>query len=118
MPRLVAIVLAMPVIVIVSDFVGWFGGGVVAAVNYKINVPFNSYFLNLQSGVELTDVMHGLWKSAIFGLIIAVVCCYKGITTKGGPREIGFTVTKAVVGSIVLITIFDYFLTRILIAAT
>jgi len=118
MPRLVAIVLCMPVLVIVADFVGWFGGGVVSAVNHKINVPFNSYFQNLQQGVEVEDVTHGLWKSMIFGLIIAVVCCYKGMTTKGGPREIGYTVTKAVVGAIVLITIFDYFLTRILISAT
>ncbi|MSR64977.1 MAG: ABC transporter permease [Verrucomicrobiae bacterium] len=115
MPRMLALVLAMPVLVIVADFVGWVGGGLVAAVNYQINVPFNSYFQNLQMGVQLEDVTHGLWKSMLFGLIIATVCCFKGITTKGGPREIGHTVTKAVVGSIVLITIFDYFVTRILI---
>jgi len=115
MPRMLAIVLAMPVLVIVSDFVGWVGGGLVAAVNYQINVPFNSYFQNLQQGVQLEDVTHGLWKSMIFGLIIATVCCYKGMSAKGGPREIGTNVTKAVVGSIVLITIFDYFVTRVLI---
>ncbi len=115
MPRMLAMVVAMPVLVIVSDFVGWVGGGLVAAVNYQINVPFNSYLQNLQQGVELEDVTHGLWKSMLFGLIIATVCCYKGISAKGGPREIGFNVTKAVVGSIVLITIFDYFVTRVLI---
>lgn len=115
MPRMLALVIVMPVLVIVADFVGWVGGGLVAAVNYQINVPFNMYFQNLQQGVELDDVTHGLWKSMLFGLIIATVCCYKGITTKGGPREIGYTVTKAVVGSIVMITIFDYFVTRILI---
>ena len=115
MPRIVAMVLCMPVLVIVSDFVGWLGGGLVAAVNHQINVAFQSYLQNLRQGVEVSDVMHGLWKSMLFGLIIATVCCYKGITARGGPREIGSTVTKAVVGSIVLITIFDYFVTRILI---
>ena len=76
MPRMLALVLAMPVLVIVADFVGWVGGGLVAAVNYQINVPFNSYFQNLQSGVRLEDVTHGLWKSMLFGLIIATVCCF------------------------------------------
>lgn len=115
MPRLVAMVVCMPVLVIISDFVGWVGGGLVAAVNYRINVSFQAYFQSLQSGVEFGDVTHGLWKSMVFGFIIAVTCCYKGITARGGPHEIGFTVTKAVVGSIIIIIIFDYCITRILI---
>jgi phospholipid/cholesterol/gamma-HCH transport system permease protein len=114
MPRTLALVFSMPVLVIVSDFIGWLGGGLVAAVNRQINVPFRSYFQTLEQGVEWTDVTHGLWKSMLFGLIIATVCCYKGIAARGGPREIGSTVTKSVVGSIVLITIFDYLVTRML----
>lgn len=113
MPRMLAMVLCMPVLVVIADFVGWLGGGLVATVNYKINVSFQSYFQNLRQGVLVEDMTHGLWKAMVFGFIIAIVCCYKGISARGGPQEIGVTVTKAVVGSIVLIILFDYFLTRL-----
>jgi len=50
-----------------------------------------------------------------FGVIISIVCCYIGLITKGGPREIGKSVTKAVVISFILVIIFDYYITRTLI---
>jgi phospholipid/cholesterol/gamma-HCH transport system permease protein len=59
-------------------------------------------------------VANGVFKSFCFALIIGVVSCHQGLTTIGGPRGIGRSVTKAVVNSIVLIVIFDYILTRIL----
>ena len=49
-----------------------------------------------------------------FGIIISIVCCYVGLKTKGGPREIGYSVTKAVVMSFVLVLVSDYYITRIL----
>ena len=64
--------------------------------------------------VEVKDVANGVFKSFCFALIIGVVSCHQGLVTLGGPRGIGRSVTKAVVNSIVLIVIFDYFLTRLL----
>ena len=66
------------------------------------------------SAVDLKDVANGVFKSFMFALIIGVVSCHQGLITRGGPRGIGRSVTKAVVNSIVLIVIFDYLLTRVL----
>jgi phospholipid/cholesterol/gamma-HCH transport system permease protein len=70
--------------------------------------------MNLRLVVELGDVLNGLCKSAVFAVVIGTVCCHQGLVTIGGPRGIGRSVTKAVVNSIVLILILDYFLTRLL----
>jgi phospholipid/cholesterol/gamma-HCH transport system permease protein len=64
--------------------------------------------------VEFSDVLNGIFKSFIFAMVIGLVCCHQGLQTIGGPRGVGRTVTKAVVNSIVMILILDYFLTRIL----
>ena len=68
----------------------------------------------LRCAVNLHDVANGVFKSFYFALIIGIVSCHQGLTTLGGPRGIGRSVTKAVVNSIVLIVIFDYLLTRTL----
>lgn len=114
LPRIVAISIALPVLVIFAILVGWFGGGLVAVYNEEIAITFQSYFSNLRDVVDLGDVLNGLVKSAVFAVIIGTVSCHQGLVTIGGPRGIGRSVTKAVVNSIVLILIFDYFLTRFL----
>jgi len=114
LPRLVAIALALPMLVVFAILVGWFGGAVVAEANNHIAIPFQAFYSDLRDIVEVRDVVNGVFKSFCFALIIGVVSCHQGLTTIGGPRGIGRSVTKAVVNSIVLIVIFDYFLTRIL----
>jgi phospholipid/cholesterol/gamma-HCH transport system permease protein len=114
LPRMVALAIALPMLVIISILVGWFGGAVVAAVNNHIGISFQGFFADLRNVVQLKDVANGVFKSFCFALIIGVVSCHQGLVTIGGPRGIGRSVTKAVVNSIVLIVIFDYILTRIL----
>jgi phospholipid/cholesterol/gamma-HCH transport system permease protein len=114
LPRMIAIALALPTLVIFSIPVGWFGGALVCDFNQKIAVSFWSYFQNLREVVELSDVANGLFKSFIFALVIGIISCHQGLVTRGGPRGIGRSVTKAVVNSIVLVLILDYFLTRFL----
>jgi phospholipid/cholesterol/gamma-HCH transport system permease protein len=114
LPRLVAISLALPILVVFSVLVGWIGGAVVSMANDKINVSFQSFFANLRDVVDMVDLVNGLTKSLVFAVIIGVVSCHQGLQTIGGPRGIGRSVTKAVVNSIVLILILDYFLTRFL----
>ncbi len=114
LPRLVAIGVALPLLVIFSVLIGWFGGALVASVNDRIGVPFQAFFRTLSETVVPGDVANGLFKSFCFAIIIGVVSCHQGLTTIGGPRGIGRSVTKAVVNSIALILIFDYFLTRLL----
>lgn len=114
LPRLVAIAIALPMLVLFAILVSWVGGAVVSAANNRIDIPIQAFFKDLQEVVQFRDVGNGLFKSFCFALIIGIVSCHQGLVTIGGPRGIGRSVTKAVVNSIVLIIIFDYILTRVL----
>jgi phospholipid/cholesterol/gamma-HCH transport system permease protein len=114
LPRVLAIAVALPMLVVSAILVGWFGGAVVANYNAHMDIPFRAFYSDLQNVVVLQDVGNGVFKSFCFALIIGVVSCHQGLNTIGGPRGIGRSVTKAVVNSIVAIVIFDYILTRTL----
>ena len=115
MPRFLASMIAVPILIIYMDLIGWFGGAIIAAVNPDINISFQVYYRNLSELIEPLDIFNGLVKAMIFGVIISIVCCYVGLKTKGGPREIGTSVTKAVVLSFISILVSDYFISRLLI---
>ncbi len=114
LPRLVAITIALPMLTLFAMLAGWMGGALVAATNENLQIGFDAYFSNLRQTVEFKDVFDGLFKSVVFAITIGVVSCAQGLQTIGGPRGIGRSVTKAVVNSIILILICDYFLTRFL----
>jgi phospholipid/cholesterol/gamma-HCH transport system permease protein len=113
-PRITAIAVALPLLVVFSVLVGWLGGAMVSAFNHRIDIPFQSFLDTLAEIVVIKDVAHGVFKSFVFAWVIGVVSCHQGLVTRGGPRGIGRSVTKAVVNSIVLIVILDYVLTRVL----
>src|SRR6058998_1519696 len=114
LPRLVAIAIALPVLVLFSILVGWVGGAAVSVFNQKISITFQAFFSTLRDVVDAGDVANGLFKTFVFAVVIGTVSCHQGLITIGGPRGIGRSVTKAVVNSIVVILILDYFLTRFL----
>lgn len=115
LPRMVAISIALPMLVLFSMLVGWVGGALIAASNREININMHGFFSNLRQVVDFQDIFHGVFKSFVFAVTIGIVSCAQGLQTIGGPRGIGRSVTKAVVNSIVLILLFDYFVTRFLI---
>ena len=114
LPRILALAVALPLLVVFAILVGWLGGAMVSAANNRIDISFQAFFSTLRDVVEIKDVANGVFKSFVFALVIGVVSCHQGLVTIGGPRGIGRSVTKAVVNSIVLIVILDYILTRIL----
>lgn len=114
LPRLLAISIALPTLVVFSILVGWMGGAIVSVYNNDISITFEAYFSNLSDMVDFMDLFNGLAKSFGFAVVIGLVSCQQGFETAGGPRGIGRSVTKSVVNSIVMILILDYFLTRIL----
>jgi len=114
LPRLVAITASLPMLVMFAILVGWLGGAVVAAVTSQIDISFQTFFGTMRDVVGPEEVVNGVFKSFCFAWIVGIVSCHQGLITRGGPRGIGRSVTKAVVNSIVLIVIFDYILTRIL----
>lgn len=114
LPRVVAISIALPALTVFAIMVGWLGGAIVANYNTQISISYQGFFTNLRQVVEVGDVVKGIVKAFVFAVVIGVVTCHQGLKTIGGPRGIGRSVTKAVVNSIVLILILDYFVTRIL----
>ncbi|HIG29347.1 MAG TPA: ABC transporter permease [Verrucomicrobiales bacterium] len=114
LPRMIAITLALPMLVVFAILAGWFGGALVSVGSSEIGISFAVYFNNLRELVDSGDVLNGIIKGAVFGIIIGTVSCHQGLKTTGGPRGIGHAVTRAVVNSLALILILDYFLTRIL----
>jgi phospholipid/cholesterol/gamma-HCH transport system permease protein len=114
LPRVVALVIGLPMLVLFAILVGWLGGAVVAATNPGIDIPMQSFFETLKDMVDPEDILKSLFKSAWFAVVIGFTCCHQGLDTRGGPRGVGRSVTKAVVNSIILIVILDYVLSRIL----
>jgi phospholipid/cholesterol/gamma-HCH transport system permease protein len=114
LPRVLAIALGLPMLVIFAILVGWLGGAAVSMANPRIDIAFPEFFSTLRDFVHIKDAVNGVFKSFIFAIVIGVVSCHQGLITMGGPRGIGRSVTKAVVNSIVLIVILDYILTRLL----
>jgi phospholipid/cholesterol/gamma-HCH transport system permease protein len=114
LPRLVAISIALPLLVVCSVMAGWIGGALVSVSNHEIALSFQGYFNSLREGVKLVHVANGLIKSLAFAVVIGIVSCHQGLQTIGGPRGVGRSVIKAVANSIVLILILDYFLTGLL----
>lgn len=113
MPRILALMLALPCLVVFSNLVGWMGGATVAAWNADVAVPWSAFFANLRDTLLPRHLLHGLIKAVIYAVVVGVVSCHHGMATLGGPRGVGRSVTKAVVNSIILILILDYVLTRI-----
>ena len=114
MPRLAAIVVMMPVLAIIADLVGWFGGALVSKYVSFIGIEPETYFAALRRYMKFKDVANGLAKAEIFGFVVVLICCSIGLNTRGGPREIGASVTRAVVVSLISILVLDYFVTKAL----
>jgi phospholipid/cholesterol/gamma-HCH transport system permease protein len=114
LPRLVAILFMMPVLAVIADLVGWYGGAIVAKYTHSIAIEPEAYFAALRRFTLFKDVLNGLIKSEVFGFGVVLVSCNIGLNTSGGPREVGASVTKAVVVSLIFILIADYFITDVL----
>jgi phospholipid/cholesterol/gamma-HCH transport system permease protein len=115
MPRLVAVLVMMPVLTTVANLCGWYGGALICKYTGFISVEPDTYFATLKRFMEMKDIWDGLIKAEVFGFSVVLVCCNIGLSTRGGPREIGAAVTRAVVISLILILVLDYFVTKALI---
>lgn len=111
MPRLVACIALLPILTIITDFIGILGGYVVGVKLFGIN---STYFLRHMSQYMCPmDIIGGLIKAFIFGMIIAIIGCYKGFNTEGGAEGVGRATTGAVVSSCILILVLDFFISVI-----
>jgi phospholipid/cholesterol/gamma-HCH transport system permease protein len=109
LPRLVAGLVTMPMLVLVADIIGVFGGYLVGVYRFHFNTE--AYLTNTEQYLELNDVISGFVKAAVFGLIVALMGCYHGYYSRGGAQGVGQATTYAVVSASVMILVFDYLLT-------
>lgn len=107
-PRFIAAALMLPLLTVLANMVGFGGGYIVAIYLGKINPV--EYMETARSLLKLWDVYGGLIKTVIFGMIIAVIACYKGLSTKGGAKGVGEATTSSVVTSLITLFIVNYFL--------
>ncbi len=114
LPRLLAVLLFMPLLTMVGIVIGWLGGAVVCHFVDLIAVSPEIYFRGLMRFLSVEDLTHGLIKGEIFGFAVILTACNTGLRTTGGPREIGAAVTRSVVLSLILILVLDYFITKVL----
>jgi len=110
LPRLIAGLLTLPVLVLIADVIGVFGGFLVGT--YKLNFNPEAYLNRTEQYLEAMDVISGLVKAAVFGFIIALMGCYHGYHSRGGAEGVGQATTHAVVSASILILIFNYALTE------
>jgi phospholipid/cholesterol/gamma-HCH transport system permease protein len=111
-PRLVAGIIALPILVVVADILGVFGGFLVAT--WKLGFSPNTYLVSTFSNLRTEDVVSGLIKAGVFGFIIALMGCFNGYRSKGGAQGVGAATTSAVVTASILILALDYILTQVL----
>ncbi|KAF0134190.1 MAG: hypothetical protein FD145_833 [Candidatus Saganbacteria bacterium] len=111
-PRFLACIFMMPLLTILSDICSFFGGYFVSVYLIKINSV--DYLNSAQQLLKYNDIYGGIFKSFIFGIIISIIACRKGLNTKGGAKGVGEATTSSVVASLIALFIVNYFLSVLL----
>lgn len=112
MPRILACLLMVPLLVTFANFISIMGGLVVSIIG--VNVSSETFLFGFRDSFKLTDFLAGLTKAAVFGLLIGLVGCYEGFRTRGGAQGVGLATTTSVVTSSVLILVFNFIFAMIL----
>ncbi len=94
-PRMVALVIVLPLLALVADLVGILGGMVVAMASLDLTV--NAYLIETRKALVLWDIFSGVLKSAVFAMVIVLIACQRGLATRGGAEGVGRSTTSAVV---------------------
>jgi phospholipid/cholesterol/gamma-HCH transport system permease protein len=110
-PRVLATIVILPVLTIIADVVGLFGGLLIAVTQLGLSGEY--YYTSLVRNVHLGDFVSGLGKALFFGYLIAIIACANGLGTDGGADGVGRAATSAVVAASISILVADFFLTKL-----
>jgi phospholipid/cholesterol/gamma-HCH transport system permease protein len=110
-PRMIATCVMLPMLTIISDFVGMAGGYVIAAL--QLGITTTQYWQTAYQALAYNDIAQGLLKPFCFAFVISLVGCFYGLRTTGGTQGVGRATTKAVVIASVWVFVMTSFLTRI-----
>jgi phospholipid/cholesterol/gamma-HCH transport system permease protein len=109
-PRLMAGLLMLPLLVVIADVIGVYGGYIVSV--YKLGFASGPYLQSTFEYLEAKDVISGLTKAAVFGFIVSLMGCYHGYHSNRGAQGVGIATTNAVVSASVLILLSNYIVTE------
>ncbi|HEY0522069.1 MAG TPA: ABC transporter permease [Stellaceae bacterium] len=109
-PRLIAGLTTLPLLVLVADVIGVFGGFLVGT--YKLDFNAANYLARTIEYLQTMDVVSGLVKAGVFGFLVALMGCYHGYNSRGGAQGVGAATTYAVVSASILILVFNYVITE------
>jgi phospholipid/cholesterol/gamma-HCH transport system permease protein len=104
-PRMLALVLLMPCLSTVSNIAAIFASSLVCKAYFSIAFPY--FFDLVKDSLLIRDIITGILKSFLFGLLIAAIACYRGLTVKGGAAGVGTSTTSSVVTAITAVIGFD-----------
>ena len=111
-PRLFALLVSLPLLTVLADVLGIFGGWVTAVILYSVS---SSVFISaVRDGITTDDLIGGVVKPLVFSLIIGTIACRQGLSTEGGTVGVGRSTTRAVVMASIVVIIADYFLAKAL----
>ena len=113
-PRVVAVVLMMPVLTAIADALGILGGLAIAVL--ELRMTFQDYFTSILQQLAISDISSGLSKTLFFGFEIAAIGCYNGLQVEGGAAAVGRATTRTVVLASISILVSDFFLTKLFLA--
>lgn len=112
-PRILATTIALPVLVLIADIIGVYGGYLVAVYALDFSGPI--FVRNIAEFLENRDVVSGLIKAGAFGFLISAMGCYYGFNSRGGAQGVGAATRTAVVASAVAVLASNYFMTSLLV---
>jgi phospholipid/cholesterol/gamma-HCH transport system permease protein len=111
-PRMFALLVSLPLLTVLADVLGIFGGWVTAVWLYSVS---SSVFISaVRDGITTDDLIGGIVKPLFFSLIIGAIACRQGLSTEGGTVGVGRSTTRAVVMASIIVIIADYFLAKAL----
>jgi len=111
-PRLLALLVSLPLLTVLADVLGIVGGWVTAVVLYSVS---STVFISaVRDGITTDDMIGGVVKPLVFSLIIGTIACRQGLNTEGGTVGVGRSTTRAVVMASIVVIIADYFLAKAL----
>jgi phospholipid/cholesterol/gamma-HCH transport system permease protein len=113
-PRIIALVTMAPALTVVCDFVGVLGGLLISTT--LLHQPGSVYIASAKQAVDFNEIVGGLIKPTVFGFIIAIISCYKGLSTTGGTVGVGRSTTQSVVVASILIIAVDFLLSKVIIS--
>ena len=111
-PRIIALIITLPLLTLIADVVGIGGGWAVST--YLYGLPSSMFVSSVRNGIDMDDIIGGIVKPLVFAFLMGTIACHKGLRTEGGTVGVGRSTTSAVVTASIIVIFADFVLSRVL----